>query len=91
LNHIKNLKEKEITDLIIAPIGFISDHMEIIYDLDTQAKNLCIALGINLVRSATVGTHPRFIKMIKELVDEYIDPAQPQSLCLPHCCPITTS
>jgi ferrochelatase len=55
---------------VIVPIGFISDHMEVIYDLDTEAKHLCDELGINMIRAATVGTHPRFIRMIRELIEE---------------------
>jgi len=100
LDHITELKEKAISDLIIAPIGFISDHMEVLYDLDTEAKELCDALGINLVRAATVGTHPRFIKMIKELVEERIDNSQNRlalgylgpshDLCPPDCCLVTS-
>jgi ferrochelatase len=57
-------------DIVVVPIGFISDHMEILYDLDTEARQLCERLGINMVRAATVGTHPRFVQMIRELVEE---------------------
>jgi protoporphyrin/coproporphyrin ferrochelatase len=57
-------------DIVIVPIGFISDHMEVLYDLDTEAKDLARELGIHLVRAATVGTHPRFIRMIRELIVE---------------------
>jgi ferrochelatase len=59
-----------VQDVVIAPIGFISDHLEVLYDLDTEAKQLCDELGINMVRAATVGTHPRFIRMIRELIVE---------------------
>lgn len=59
-----------ITDLVILPIGFISDHMEVLFDLDTEARELCESLGINMQRAATVGTHPRFIEMIRLLVEE---------------------
>jgi protoporphyrin/coproporphyrin ferrochelatase len=57
-------------DVVVVPIGFISDHMEVLYDLDTETKQLCDTLGINMVRAGTVGTHPRFIQMIRELVEE---------------------
>ncbi|MFY9646248.1 MAG: ferrochelatase, partial [Terriglobales bacterium] len=60
-------------DVLIAPIGFVSDHMEILFDLDTQARELCAELGLNMVRAETVGTHPKFIKMIRELICERID------------------
>jgi ferrochelatase len=59
-----------LRDVVIVPIGFISDHMEVLYDLDTEVKQLCNSLGIQMVRAATVGTHPRFVRMIRELIDE---------------------
>ena len=67
--------------VVIAPIGFISDHMEVIFDLDTQAKTLCDELGLTMVRAATVGTHPRFIRMIRELICERMDPSLPRMAC----------
>ncbi|MDA1050024.1 MAG: ferrochelatase [Planctomycetota bacterium] len=63
-------KSGEATDVVVSPIGFISDHLEVLFDLDTQAQNLCGQLGLNMIRAATVGTHPRFIRMIRELIDE---------------------
>jgi ferrochelatase len=59
-------------DVVIVPIGFISDHMEVLFDLDTEVRHLCERLGINMVRAATVGTHPRFVRMIRELIEERI-------------------
>ncbi len=59
-----------LCDLVVVPIGFISDHLEVLYDLDTEAKQLCDELGVNMVRVPTVGTHPRFVQMIRELVEE---------------------
>jgi ferrochelatase len=61
---------QRIDDAVVIPIGFISDHMEVVYDLDTEARQTCAELGINMVRAATVGTHPRFVHMIRELVEE---------------------
>jgi protoporphyrin/coproporphyrin ferrochelatase len=87
----------ETTDVVIAPIGFISDHMEILFDLDTEASQLCEELGIQMVRAATVGTHPRFIRMIRELVEERVDESKPRlalgvlgprpDVCAVDCCP----
>jgi ferrochelatase len=57
-------------DIVVVPIGFISDHIEVLYDLDEEAKQKADALGLNLVRAGTVGTHPRFVRMIRELVEE---------------------
>lgn len=60
-------------DVIVIPIGFISDHMEVLFDLDEEAQQKATALGLNLVRAGTVGTHPRFVRMIRELIEERID------------------
>ena len=68
-------------DIVVVPIGFISDHMEVLYDLDTEVRTLCERLGINMVRAATVGTHPRFVQMIRELVEERMSDS-PQRLAL---------
>ena len=62
----------EVTDVVVSPIGFISDHLEVLFDLDTEAKDLCEELGLNMIRAATVGTHPRFVRMIRELICERI-------------------
>jgi ferrochelatase len=66
------------TNVVVAPIGFVSDHMEIIYDLDTEARALCVELGLNMIRAATAGTHPMFVEMIRELILERIDPETPR-------------
>jgi ferrochelatase len=62
--------QQPIQDAAIVPIGFTSDHLEVVYDLDFEARQLCAELAIHMVRAATVGTHPRFIRMIRELIDE---------------------
>ena len=96
LDHLKELKRSGATDVVIAPIGFISDHMEVIFDLDTEARKLCVELSLNMVRAATAGTHPAFIRMIRELLLERMDSAQGRrflgnrglgpDVCLPGCC-----
>lgn len=73
-DHLTELKEAGATDVIIAPIGFVSDHMEVLYDLDTEARERSLALGLNMIRAATVGTHPAFVSMIRELMLERINP-----------------
>lgn len=74
VNHyLKELKEKGAADVVVHPIGFISDHQEVIYDLDTQAKATAESLGLNLVRAKTPGTHPLFVEMIRELILERIN------------------
>jgi ferrochelatase len=67
--------------VVIAPIGFLSDHMEVLWDLDHEARRVCAELGIPMSRAATVGTHPRFIAMIRELVL-----AGPPAPCPASCC-----
>jgi ferrochelatase len=61
-----------LRDIVILPIGFISDHVEVLYDLDVEVRAVCDRLGINMVRASTVGTHPRFVRMIRELIVERI-------------------
>lgn len=70
-DRIKELKEADdVNDIVMHPVGFVSDHMEVLYDLDTEAKDLCDELNINMVRSLSVGVHPKFVAMIRELVLE---------------------
>ena len=95
-DHLRELPQGK--DVVLAPIGFVSDHMEIIYDLDTEARTLCQELGLNMIRAATAGTHPAFVEMIRELILERIDPETPRrslgvdgprgDVCRPGCCMI---
>ncbi len=68
-DHLRTLKADGVQNVLIAPIGFISDHMEVVYDLDTVAKQKAAELGLTLVRAKTVGTHPAFVAMIREMVE----------------------
>ncbi len=77
-DHLKRLKASGVEDVVVLPVGFISDHMEVIYDLDTEARALSLELGLNMVRAATVGAHPAFVKMIRELILERLDPELPK-------------
>ncbi len=83
-------------DVVLAPIGFISDHMEVVYDLDTEARRLCEQLGLGMVRAQTVGADRRFAAMIRELVLERTEGAPKRFLgslgpsrdvCPDECCP----
>ncbi len=56
--------------IVVAPIGFVSDHMEVLYDLDEEASQTCARLGLPMSRAATVGTNSQFVRMIRELVLE---------------------
>ena len=98
LDYLRDVKESgETGDVVIVPVGFISDHMEVLYDLDTEAAELCEEIGLNMVRAATVGHHPRFVEMIVELIRERIERAAPRlalgslgpshDFCPTDCCP----
>ena len=71
--------------LIVVPVGFLSDHMEVLYDLDTEAAALAAERGIEFVRAGTAGTHPRFIGAIREMVHTAMEYG-PRSICEPDCC-----
>ncbi len=66
-------RDRKAESVVIVPIGFVSDHIEVLYDLDTAAKALCAELGLLMTRARCVGTHPRFVEMIRELVVERIE------------------
>ncbi|HZJ44071.1 MAG TPA: ferrochelatase [Pyrinomonadaceae bacterium] len=69
-SHLRTLKTKGVENVVIAPIGFVSDHMEVIYDLDIEAKRTAAEIGLSIARAATAGTHPLFVKMVRELLME---------------------
>ena len=66
-------RDDGVRDVAIVPIGFLVDNMEIVYDLDIEIAGLCDELGIKMVRAGAVGTHPRFVSMIRELIVERIE------------------
>jgi len=66
------------TAVVVAPIGFICDHMEVVIDLDIDAAATARALGLTMARAATVGTHPAYIAMIRELIVERMTPDAPR-------------
>ena len=82
---------------MLAPISFISDHMEVLYDLDIEAQQLCQSLALPMTRAKTVGVHPRFIAMIRELILERTNPGSERralgslgprpDACADDCCP----
>ncbi len=74
------------SDIVVSPIGFVSDHMEVLYDLDTEARAVASELGLNLVRAGTPGVHPRFVAMLRELIEERLLGA-PAFVCAADCCP----
>ena len=82
--------------VVLVPIGFTSDHMEVVYDLDTQAAAAAADLGMTLVRARTVGTHPLFVRGLVDVLDELVVGARPAAIgsfgprvtpCAVGCCP----
>lgn len=100
LDQMEALHQQGVPALVIAPIGFLSDHMEVLFDLDTEALEKGQALGMRVVRAATAGTHPQFVRMLRELVNERIAGERGQApdrpavgslgpcwdVCPPDCC-----
>jgi ferrochelatase len=81
-DYIKNASAKS---LIVVPIGFLSDHMEVIYDLDVVAAQLARERGIEFVRAGTAGTQPAFVRGLIDLVRKAMTGGV--VACAPSCCP----
>ncbi len=71
-------RTSDVRDVVLVPVGFLSEHMEVIYDLDVEAAGVCEEIGLGYVRSGLVECHPRFVTMIRELIEERLDPAAPR-------------
>lgn len=71
-DRMQELAEAGVTGVVLVPIGFISDHMEVAFDLDTEAKETAADLGFAFTRVATVGTHPSFIAGVVDLIEERV-------------------
>ncbi len=98
LDYLRDVKARNLASaVVLAPIGFISDHMEVLYDLDVEARQLCDVLALPMARAKTVGVHPKFIQMIRELILERTNPevkrralgslGPRQDACEENCCP----
>ena len=72
--------------VIIHPIGFLSDHLEVLYDLDTEAREVCDRLNLNMIRAGTVGDHPALIGALADLIQNHLDPAVQIPSCPVGCC-----
>jgi protoporphyrin/coproporphyrin ferrochelatase len=84
------------TEVAVVPIGFVSDHIEVIYDLDVEAQAIARERAINMVRVPAVGVHPKFLQMIRELIEERLGLSSPRAVgkypasedfCPAGCCP----
>jgi ferrochelatase len=78
LDYLQNARSQGIRNILVSPLGFLSDHLEVLYDLDTEAAGLARQLGIRMIRAATVGTHPVFVSMVCKLIRERIFPGEPR-------------
>ncbi|MGH3686794.1 MAG: ferrochelatase [Pseudonocardiaceae bacterium] len=101
IDHLDALHTAGVSGVVIAPLGFVSDHLEVVWDLDHEARQQAAALGMDFVRAATPGTDPRFAEMVVELIAERLRgaparrcstvPAAGQGVngtpCAPDCCP----
>jgi protoporphyrin/coproporphyrin ferrochelatase len=96
LDYLRQVKTGNLASaVVLAPIGFISDHMEVLYDLDVEARQVCDSLGLPMTRAKTVGVHPKFVGMIRELIVERMNPVERralgalgprQDICAEECC-----
>jgi ferrochelatase len=95
-DHLRALADRGISAVVVAPTGFISDHMEVVWDLDHEARDTAAELGISFARAATAGTHPAFVAGLVDLVEEQVSSRVPQALsglglcgvnCPADCCP----
>lgn len=98
LEYLRQVKTENLASaVVLAPISFISDHMEVLYDLDVEARQLCDALALPMTRAKTVGVHPKFVGMIRELILERMNPGTERravgslgprpDICAEDCCP----
>jgi ferrochelatase len=94
--HLEAIAAEGATGAVVSPIGFISDHLEVVWDLDTEAADTAKRLGLDFARAATPGTDPRFVAMVRELVTERTDSGAPRRAlgtvptwdhCEVGCCP----
>jgi ferrochelatase len=77
-DHLRTLRVEGVEDAVVSPLGFTSDHMEVLYDLDVEAREVAKEIGLNLVRALSVGTHPSFVAAVRELIEERLDPGLPR-------------
>lgn len=90
LDEIRHIGAAGVGSVVVVPIGFVSDHMEVLYDLDTEAAAVAQDAGVRLIRAGTAGSHPRFVSMIVELVLERMRGEHPANQCPEGCCPAPT-
>ncbi len=85
-DRLAELAAEGVRAVVLIPVGFVSDHMEVVYDLDTEALATAAELGIEARRAGTAGVDPRFVAALRELAVD-----RPIEACPPHCCLPRTS
>jgi len=100
VDHLDTLHADGVGAVVVCPVGFVSDHLEVVWDLDTEARARAAELGMAFARAATPGEDPRFAELVVELVREHVDDAPQRRLssvpaggcttngqfCAPSCC-----
>jgi ferrochelatase len=79
-DHLRALAADEVRAVVLAPTGFVSDHLEVLWDLDTEARATAAELELRFERAATAGTHPAFVAAVRELVEEQVRGSAPRAL-----------
>ncbi|MBB3674878.1 ferrochelatase [Modestobacter versicolor] len=87
-DHLRALAEQGEKAVVVFPVGFISDHLEVIWDLDNEAEETAGELGLAFVRAGTAGTHPAFVASLRQLLEERRAGGEPRlgTNCPAHCC-----
>ncbi|MGV9673645.1 ferrochelatase [Nocardia sp. NPDC003482] len=80
VDHLETLSGKGVDAVVVCPVGFVSDHLEVIWDLDNEAAEKAQELGMSFARAATPGSDPRFAQLVAELVAEHLDGVPPRRL-----------
>jgi len=70
---IRDLAAQGVTEVVVAPIGFVCDHVEVLYDLDIEAKKVATDLNLNFIRASCPNDHPTFIRMIADVIQQRIN------------------
>jgi ferrochelatase len=96
-DHLRALAGQGVTAVVVCPSGFVSDHIEVLWDLDNEARATAADLGMLFARASTAGVHPAFVAAIRELVQEHVAGVEPRALgslglcgidCPAGCCPL---
>lgn len=75
VEHVRAVHKTGAPAVVVSPIGFVSDHLEVVWDLDNEARECAEELGMSFARAATPGTDPRFAQLVVELIGEHTDDA----------------